>query len=81
MFDERSFQVGIDRLSDGGGLYGFALGLGEAGFINRNHESHVYSGTSLSTYGRFEDGIDALQFILGFSKLEFDSDRLMERAS
>ena len=77
ILDERSFHVGIDRLSDGGGLYGFALGLGEAKPINRNHESHVESRNySLSTYGRFEDGSDALQFILGFSKLEFDSDRL-----
>ena len=25
ILDERSFHVGIDRLSDGGGLYGFAL--------------------------------------------------------
>ena len=77
ILDERSFHVGIDRLSDGGGLYGFALGLGEAKPINRNHESHVESRNySLSTYGRFEVGSDALQFILGFSKLEFDSDRL-----
>ena len=77
ILDERSFHVGIDRLSDGGGLYGFALGLGEAKPINRNRESHVESRNySLSTYGRFEDGSDALQYIFGISKLEFDSDRL-----
>ena len=77
ILDERSFHVGIDRLSDGGGLYGFALGLGEAKPINRNRESHLESRNySLSTYGRFEDGSDALQYIFGISKLEFDSDRL-----
>ena len=62
ILDERSFHVGIDRLSDGGGLW-FALGLGEAKPINRNRESHLESRNySLSTYGRFEDGSDATYF-------------------
>ena len=77
ILDERSFHVGIDRLNNDGNLFGFAFGLGEAKPINRNNESHVESRNySFSTYGKFDDENNALQFILGISRLEFDSDRL-----
>jgi len=77
ILDERSFHIGIDRLNDGGDLFGFALGLGEAKPVNRNHESHVESRNySLSTYGKFDNKNNALQFILGIGKLEFNSDRV-----
>ena len=77
ILDERSFHVGIDRLNNEGNLFGFAFGLGEAKPINRNNESHVESRNySFSTYGKFDDKNNALQFILGISRLEFDSDRL-----
>ena len=77
ILDERSFHVGIDRLTNDGNLFGFAFGLGEAKPINRNNESHVESRNySFSTYGKFDDRNNALQFILGISRLEFDTDRL-----
>ena len=77
ILDEKSFHVGIDRLNNDGNLFGFAFGLGEAKPINRNNESHVESRNySFSTYGKFDDRNNALQFILGISRLEFDSDRL-----
>ena len=77
ILDERSFHVGIDRLNNDGNLFGFAFGLGEAKPINRNNESHVESRNySFSTYGKFDDENNALQFILGISRLEFDTDRL-----
>ena len=76
--DERSFHIGIDKLlSDEGDLFGFALGLGESRPMDRNFESHVESRNySFSTYGKFDDRPNTLQYILGISKLEFNSDRL-----
>ncbi len=77
ILDERSFHIGIDRLNDDGDLFGFALGLGEAKPLSRNQVSNVESKNySLSTYGKFDGEGSALQFILGISKLEFDSDRV-----
>ncbi len=78
ILDERSFHLGIDKfLSDDGDLFGFALGLGETKPMERNHDSHVESRNySFSTYGKFDDRSNALQYILGISKLEFNSDRL-----
>ena len=78
ILDERSFHLGIDKfLSDDGDLFGFALGLGETKPMERNFDSHVESRNySFSTYGKFDDEGDALQYILGISKLEFNSDRL-----
>ncbi|MDC1008598.1 Calx-beta domain-containing protein [Gammaproteobacteria bacterium] len=78
ILDEKSFHIGIDKsLSDDGDLFGFALGLGEDRPADRNHDSHMESRNySFSTYGKFDDGTDALQFIFGISKLEFNSDRL-----
>ena len=77
ILDERSFHIGIDRLNDEGNLFGFALGLGEAKPINLNNDSHVESRNySVSTYGKFDDRSNALQYIFGISKLEFDTDRL-----
>jgi hypothetical protein len=77
ILDERSFHVGIDRLNNDGNLFGFAFGLGEAKPINRNNDSHVESRNySFSTYGKFDDRNNALQFILGVSRLDFDSERL-----
>ncbi|MDA9204583.1 autotransporter outer membrane beta-barrel domain-containing protein [Gammaproteobacteria bacterium] len=53
------------------------MGLGEDRPADRNHDSHMESRNySFSTYGKFDDGTDALQFIFGISKLEFNSDRL-----
>ena len=53
------------------------MGLGESKPIDRNHESHVESRNySLSTYGKFDDRRNAIQYILGINKLEFNSDRL-----
>ena len=69
-------------MSDDGDLFGFALGLGETKPINRNNDSNVESRNySFSTYGKFDDGSNALQYIFGISKLEFDSDDWMKRAS
>ncbi len=77
ILDERSFHIGIDRLGDGGDLFGFALGLGEAKPMNRNQDSRVESRNySFSAYGKFDNRNNALQFIFGVSKLEFDSDRV-----
>ena len=78
ILDERSFHLGIDKLfSDDGDLFGFALGLGETKPKDRNNDSHVEARNySLSTYGKFANRNNALQFIFGISKLEFDSDRL-----
>ena len=78
ILDEKSFHIGIDKtLSDDGDMFGFALGLGEDRPADRNHDSHMESRNySFSTYGKFDDGTDALQFIFGISKLEFNSDRL-----
>ena len=78
ILDEKSFHIGIDKtLSDDGDMFGFALGLGEDRPADRNHDSHMESRNySFSTYGKFDNGIDALQFIFGISKLEFNSDRL-----
>ena len=78
ILDEKSFHIGIDKsLSDDGDLFGFALGLGEDRPADRNYDSHMESRNySFSTYGKFDDGTDALQFIFGISKLEFNSDRL-----
>ena len=78
VLDERSFHIGLDKsLSDDGDLFGFALGLGKTKPKDRNRESHVESKNySLSTYGRFDNKSNALQFILGITKLEFNSDRL-----
>jgi hypothetical protein len=78
ILDERSFHLGIDRLlSDDGDLFGFALGLGESKPIDRNHDSNVESRNySFSTYGKFDDKRNTLQYIFGISKLEFNSDRL-----
>ena len=78
ILDEKSFHIGIDKsLSDDGDMFGFALGLGEDRPADRNHDSHMESRNySFSTYGKFDDGRDALQFIFGISKLEFNSDRL-----
>ena len=78
ILDERSFHLGIDKLfSDDGDLFGFALGLGETKPKDRNNDSNVEARNySLSTYGKFANRNNALQFIFGISKLEFDSDRL-----
>ncbi|MFL2723577.1 MAG: Calx-beta domain-containing protein, partial [Gammaproteobacteria bacterium] len=78
ILDEKSFHIGIDKLlSDEGDLFGFAIGLGEDKPADRNHDSHMESRNySFSTYGKFDDTSNALQFILGISKLEFNSDRL-----
>ena len=78
IIDERSFHIGTDKLmSDDGDLFGFALGLGETKPIDRNHESNVESRNySFSTYGKFDDRSNALQYIFGISKLEFNTDRL-----
>ncbi|MAL31124.1 MAG: hypothetical protein CMQ67_00765, partial [Gammaproteobacteria bacterium] len=78
ILDERSFHIGTDKLmSDDGDLFGFALGLGETKPIDRNEESNVESRNySFSTYGKFDDRSNALQYILGISKLEFNTDRL-----
>ncbi|MDB9841369.1 autotransporter domain-containing protein [Gammaproteobacteria bacterium] len=78
ILDEKSFHIGIDKtLSDDGDMFGFALGLGEDRPADKNHDSHMESRNySFSTYGKFDDGRDALQFIFGLSKLEFNSDRL-----
>ncbi|MDB4842362.1 autotransporter domain-containing protein, partial [Gammaproteobacteria bacterium] len=78
ILDEKSFHIGMDKtLSDDGDMFGFALGLGEDRPADRNHDSHMESRNySFSTYGKFDDGTDALQFIFGISKLEFNSDRL-----
>ena len=64
-------------MNDDGDIFGFALGLGEDKPADRSHESHMESRNySFSTYGKFDDRRDALQFIFGISKLEFYSDRL-----
>ena len=78
ILDERSFHLGIDKLlSDEGDLFGFALGLGESKPMDRNFESHVESRNySFSTYGKFDDRPNTLQYIFGISKLEFNTDRL-----
>ena len=78
ILDEKSFHIGTDKLmSDDGDLFGFALGLGESKPIERNYDSHVESRNySFSTYGKFDDTGDALQYIFGISKLEFNTDRL-----
>ena len=78
ILDEKSFHIGIDKLlSDDGDMFGFALGLGEDKPADKNHDSHMESRNySLSTYGKFDDRSNALQFILGISKLDFNSDRL-----
>ena len=67
ILDERSFHIGTDKLmSDDGDLFGFALGLGESKPIDRNHESNVESRNySFSTYGKFDDRSNALQYIFG----------------
>ena len=63
-------------LSDDGDLFGFALGLGESKPRDKNYDSHVESRNySLSPYGKF-DGINAMQYIFGINKLEFNTDRL-----
>ncbi len=78
ILDEKSFHIGIDKLlSDDGDMFGFALGLGEDKPADKNYDSHMESRNySLSTYGKFDDRSNALQFILGISKLDFNSDRL-----
>ncbi len=78
ILDERSFHIGTDKLmSDDGDLFGFALGLGETKPIDRNDESNVESRNySFSTYGKFDDRSNALQYIFGVSKIEFNTDRL-----
>ena len=78
ILDEKSFHIGTDKLmSDDGDLFGFALGFGETKPIDRNHESHVESRNySLSSYGKFDNSSNALQYIFGISKLEFNTDRL-----
>ncbi|MFL2724911.1 MAG: Calx-beta domain-containing protein, partial [Gammaproteobacteria bacterium] len=78
ILDEKSFHIGIDKLlSDDGDMFGFAVGLGEDKPADRNYDSHMESRNySFSTYGKFDDSSNALQFILGISKLEFNSDRL-----
>jgi hypothetical protein len=78
ILEEKSFHIGIDKtLSDDGDMFGFALGLGEDRPADRNQDSHMESKNySFSTYGKFDDGRDALQFIFGLSKLELNSDRL-----
>ncbi|MDC3012198.1 Ig-like domain-containing protein [SAR86 cluster bacterium] len=77
VLDERSFHIGLDKkVSDDGDLFGFALGLGKTKPKDRSLNSNVESvNYSLSTYGRFEDKNNALQFIFGIGRLEFDSDR------
>jgi len=76
--DERSFHIGTDKmLSDDGDLFGFALGLGESKPRDKNYDSHVESRNySLSTYGKFDDRSNAMQYIFGINKLEFNTDRL-----
>jgi len=78
ILDEKSFHIGIDKLlSDDGDIFGFAVGLGEDKPADRNQDSYMESRNySFSTYGKFDDISNALQFILGISKLEFNSDRL-----
>ena len=78
ILDERSFHIGTDKLmSDDGDLFGFALGLGETKPIDRNDESNVESRNySFSTYGKFDDRSNALQYIFGVSMIEFNTDRL-----
>ena len=78
IIDEKSFHIGIDKLlSDDGDMFGFALGLGEDKPADRNHDAYMESRNySFSTYGKFDDRKDALQFIFGIGKLEFNSDRL-----
>ena len=78
ILNEKSFHIGIDKLmNDDGDIFGFALGLGEDKPADMSHESHMESRNySFSTYGKFDDRRDALQFIFGISKLEFYSDRL-----
>ena len=58
-------------MSDDGDLFGFAFKP-----IERNEYSNVESRNySFSTYGKFDDRSNALQYIFGISKLEF-TDRL-----
>jgi hypothetical protein len=78
VLDERSFHLGIDKLSgDDGDLFGFALGLGETKPKDRNNNSNVESRNySISTYGKFDNERNSLQYIFGIGKIEFDSDRL-----
>ena len=53
------------------------MGLGESKPRDKNYESHVESRNySLSTYGKFDDRRNAIQYIFGINKLEFNSDRL-----
>ena len=78
VLDERSFHLGIDKLSgDDGDLFGFALGLGETKPKDRNNNSHVESRNySISTYGKVDNERNALQYIFGIGRIEFDSVRL-----
>ena len=78
ILDEKSFHIGIDKfLNDDGDMFGFALGLGEDKPSNKNFDSYMESRNySFSTYGKFDDRRNALQFIFGASKLEFNSDRI-----
>ena len=78
VLDERSFHLGIDKLSgDDGDLFGFALGLGETKPKDRNNNSNVESRNySISTYGKFHNERNSLQYIFGIGRIEFDSDRL-----
>ncbi len=78
VLDERSFHLGIDKLSgDDGDLFGFALGLGETKPKDRNNNSNVESRNySISTYGKFDNERNSLQYIFGIGRIEFDSDRL-----
>ena len=78
ILDERSFHLGIDKLSgDDGNLFGFALGLGETKPKDRNNNSNVESRNySISTYGKFDNERNSLQYIFGIGRIEFDSDRL-----
>ena len=78
VLDERSFHLGIDKLSgEDGDLFGFALGLGETKPKDRNNNSNVESRNySISTYGKFDNERNSLQYIFGIGRIEFDSDRL-----
>ena len=47
-------------------MFGFALGLGEDKPANKNFDAYMESRNySFSTYGKFDDRKDALQFIFG----------------
>ena len=51
--------------------------MGESKPRDKNYDSHVESRNySLSTYGKFDDRSNAMQYIFGINKLEFNTDRL-----